>query len=183
MASISEIDAMKLIDETLSQIEDSLSRDRILQWAWSKFSSLPTPISSTSKKMETEKPKEKGRAKKSTKTKPSYSIVKDLNLKPSDKQTLAQFISEKKPSSNREKSVVFVYYLQNILEETPITSNHIYTCFKSIGSRVPSNLDNTLSWVASQRGWLNTSSMANIKVTPHGENLIEHDLPKKKKGK
>jgi len=184
MTSISEIDAMKLIDETLSKIEDSLTRDRILQWAWSKFSSLPAPINSTAEAMETRKSKKKqGKAKKSTKTKPSHSMVKDLNLKPSGKQTLAEFVREKKPSSNRGKSVVCVYYLQHILKETPITANHVFTCFKSIGWRVPSDLDNTLQWVASQRGWLDTSSMADIKVTTHGENLIEHDLPRKKKDK
>lgn len=184
MTKISEIEAIKLIDDILSQIEDSLIRDRILQWACSKFSSLPAPKISTEENKETKKPKKKkGNVRKSTKRKPSNSIVKKLNLNPSNEKTFKDFVTEKKPSTNYEKSVTCVYYLQNILKNTPITVNHVFTCFKIVEWRVPSNLRNILHWVASQKGWLDTSNTEDIKITTHGENLIDHDLPKKIKAK
>lgn len=181
MSTMSELEAMKLIDDSLSQFDDPATRDRILEWAWSKFSSQPTPTGSRKEDKKGKKTKKnKGKVKKATKPKFAISMVKDLDLNPSDKQTFADFVAEKKPSSNHEKSVSCVYYLQHILEKAPITSSHVFTCFKVMGWRLPSNLDNTLQWVASQKGWLDTRSMANIKVTTHGENLIEHDLPHKK---
>jgi hypothetical protein len=184
MTEISELDAMKQISKILSQFEDSLTRDRILQWACSKFSSFPAPIMSTEEKIETRKAKKKkGNVKKSKKRKSSNSIVKNLDLNPSNEQTFKDFITEKKPSSNIEKSIACVYYLQHILKKTPITTNHVFTCFKSIGWRVPPDLASILRWVASQKGWLDTSNTEDIKVTTQGENLIEHDLPKKIKAK
>lgn len=179
-----EIDAMKTIDDTLSQVDNADMRDRILRWAWAKYCSSPIPNSIPLPALQTQTTKKAQSSKKTpktktTKTKTSLSILKDLNLKPNGKKSFSEFTSETKPVSNHDKSIVAVYYMQHTLGITEITASHVYTCFKMAGWRMPYDLENELQWVASQKGWLNTSSMSKIHTTTHGDNYIEHDLPKK----
>lgn len=112
----------------------------------------------------------------------SYEMVKDLVLTAEgDKPSLKEFYSEKKPGSNYEHNVVFAYYLLKIIEKKPIGVNHFYTCYKEVNKKVPS-LSVSLS-ETSAKGWLDTSNMNDIKITPRGENYVEYDLPKTKKAK
>ncbi len=180
---VSELDAMKAIDEALSGITDPPTRDRILKWAWAKFSPIPpVPIdSSTETSPSINIPQKKKTSKKIAKPKSTPTLVKDLNLKPSGKKSFEEFAKEKSPSSDPEKCTVCVYYLINELNQSPLSVNHVFTCFKNIGWRVPADIESTLYWTASQKGWLDTSNMSDIKVSISGSNLIEHDLPRKGK--
>lgn len=185
MGNVSEIDALKAIDDALSEIKDADARNRVLAWAWKKFSSNPPPTANEDKNPSgiTKKSKKrvsgaKGKAK--VKTKPSLAIVKDLNLKPKGKKSLDEFAEIKKPSSHYEKCTVSAYYLKHELVLSAITESHVYTCFKHMKWRVPANLSNALAYTASRHGWLDTSNLQDIKVTTMGENQVEHDLPKKK---
>jgi len=38
MAKISEVDALKAIDEALAGLDDQQTKDRVLKWAWDKYS-------------------------------------------------------------------------------------------------------------------------------------------------
>lgn len=184
MVPITELDVMKSIDEALSGVSDPATRDRILKWAWAKFSPTPqaVPTDSDIKGSGTSRISKKKKAgKKTPRLKSSPTLVKELNLKPSGKKSFADFVKEKLPSSNAEKCVVCVYYILNELKQGPVSTNHVFTCFKIIGWRVPADLENTLAWVASQKAWLDTANMSDIKLTTHGDNLIEHDLSRKKK--
>lgn len=193
MGDVSEIDALKAIDDMLSKISDSNTKDRILDWAFKKYSSMPKPVVNDAveddennivvTKKKPKKKKAKTKAKNKTKTSTSLSIVKDLNLKPSGKKSFKDFVDEKKPSSNQQKCVVSVYYLINKLKLSNIEINHIYTCYKDAGWRTPADLANTLQYTASVKGWLDTRHSADIKLTTHGDNLIEYDLPPKKTDK
>lgn len=143
------------------------------------------------KMKETERPLSKKRGKQEVKrgkkaAKPrkaeSHEMVKDLVLTAEgDKPSLKAFYSEKKPTSNYKHNVVFAYYLLKIIEKKPIGINHFYTCYKEVNKRVPS-LSVSLS-ETSAKGWLDTSNMNDISITPRGENYVEHDLPKTKKAK
>ena len=111
----------------------------------------------------------------------SFSIVKDLNLRPKDKKPLKEFYNEKAPGTNIEANTVFVYYLEKLLGINNITVDHIYTCYKEIGLRTPGNLKQSIVDTASNRyGYLNGSDMQAIKLNVRGENLVEHDIPKTK---
>lgn len=112
----------------------------------------------------------------------SPSLVRDLNLKPKGKDSFDKLAGQKKPTSNQHKCVVAVYYLRHEIGVPSITVDHVYTCFKHMQWRVPSSLGNTLAYVASVHGWLDTSNMADIKITTIGENLVEHDLPRNAEG-
>ena len=189
MTNISEVDALKVIDDTLTKVEDKDARNRILEWAYKKFgSSLEMPTQSKEEvqkksSTKTKKTKETGKKHGKNKSPTTLSIVKDLNLKPNGKESFNDFADKKKPTSNQEKCVVAVYYLKKELVLPNISINHIYTCFKDAKWRVPADLVNTLQYIASQRGWLDTSNSTDIKLTTLGENLVEHDLPPKKKEK
>jgi hypothetical protein len=188
MGNVNEIDALKAIDDALSGLEDPDARNRVLAWAWKKFSLNPAPTDNEDKDPSeiTRKAKKfkkiisgtKGKAK--VKAKPSLAIVKDLILKPKGKKSLDEFTEGKKPSSYYEKCTVSAYYLKHELVLSAITESHVYTCFKHMKWRVPADLSNTLAYTASQYGWLDTSNLQDIKVTTKGENLVEYDLPKKK---
>jgi hypothetical protein len=143
-----------------------------------KMRGIEQPLLQRKKKQEVKKEK------KTTKVSrvEGYEMVKDLVLAAEgDKPSLKEFYSEKKPSSNYEHNVLFSYYLLKIREIKQIGINHIYTCYKEVSKRVP-KLSVSLS-ETSRKGWLDTSNMNDIKITPRGENYIEHDLPKAKKVK
>lgn len=115
-----------------------------------------------------------------TKRKESYSIVKNLDLSgKGGKKSLRDFFKEKSPSVALEKNVVFVYYLQSEAKITGITIDHIYSCYKDVSERVPRALKQSILDTSSKKGWIDTSSMADIKISTPGENLVEHDLPRK----
>ena len=151
----------------------------------SKFSTLVVPAESAEeivpKEQKVKKSKKKGK-KLSKKGKIGPSLAKDLNLRPTGKKTFEQFAQEKKPSSNQEKCLIAAYYLKHTLKRK-VDINSVYTCFKFVHWRVPANLLNTLCVLSNQKGWLNTTKLADMEITTLGENQVEHDLPVKTKGK
>lgn len=195
MPDPSEIDVLRSIDDLLSGLSDGAARDRVLRWAWGKFSSAPLPVSNNhagsepatttkrparsmrsgkaSKKATTAQPKK-------SKSRNSITLVKDLNLKPKGKKSFSSVVEEKKPNSNSEKCTLAVYYLKHEASIDPISVSHVYTCFKSEKWRIPSDFSNALAITASRHGWLDTKDMESIQLTTHGENLVEHDLPASK---
>jgi len=106
--------------------------------------------------------------------KESYSIVKNIDF--NEPQSLKTFFTSKKPRSALEKNAIFVYYLDKIAMLKSISLNHIYTCYKEVGEKMPQALKQSLADTASKKGWIDTKSMANIKITLKGESLVEHEL-------
>lgn len=106
-------------------------------------------------------------------------LIKDLDLSGTDSiKSLKDFMEEKKPVSNVQKTTAFVYYLQNLLELDEITIDHIFTCYKSMNYRIPNNLQQNLSDTSSSKyGYINRKD-GKYSMTIIGSNLIEHDLPK-----
>jgi len=186
VAKISEVDALKAVDDALSGLEDGAARERVVRWAWEKYCTKPIPHAEEDpaarlSPRKQKAPKRKAGAK-SAKGKTTLSLVKDLNLKPKGKKSFEAFASEKKPTSNQQKCTVSVYYLRHELRLSAVSAGHVLTCFKNMRWRIPANLPNTLRYTASVDGWLDTSVMGDIKVTTMGDNLVEHDLPAKAKG-
>ncbi len=110
-------------------------------------------------------------------------FVKDLDLSSKNGKSLRDFFGEKTPSSAMESNAVFVYYLQKTANVSNIDFNHVYTCYKDVGVRRPTALKQSLIDTASGKGWLNTSSLTNLKLTTSGENFVELDLPREDKEK
>jgi len=176
MKKPSEIGVMKIIDENLSQIQDSNAKNRILSWAWQKHSTEPMP-----EKFKKVKKKSKKRKVSKSKTKPKRpSIVKNLNLHPKGKQSFKEFFQEKKPKVGDQTYAVCVYYLEKILNVKGINQNHIYTCMKEVKRSIAKNLENALFVTACRYGSIDTSELSNITITVPGENLVEHKLKTEK---
>jgi hypothetical protein len=111
----------------------------------------------------------------------SYSIIKNLDLSGNkNRQSLRDFFKLKSPSTNMEKNAVFIYYLQKIALIEGITQDHVYSCYKDVSVKIPQALDQSFIDTAHHKGWIDTSTMTDLKVTTPGENFVEHDLPKKK---
>jgi hypothetical protein len=190
MPPATEIDAITTLDNILSQLHDPVMRDRVLKWAWDKFATKPLPslelsvLDMNDRRPATKKKAKKVRkAKTSSKAKLRPSIVKDLDLNPKGKKPFKDFVQEKQPATNQEKCAIAVYYLRRELGLKTVSTDHVYTCYKNVVWRIPADLYNVLLLTASRKGWIDTSNTNSISVTTQGENLVEHDLPRKAKDK
>ena len=111
--------------------------------------------------------------------KETLTIVKDINLaEQGDKSSLKDFYSGYNARSNWERNLIFVYYLETIAKITPITTNHIFTCYRHVSARVPRAFKQSLRDVASAKGWIDKSSQDDIKLTTHSMNYLEKDITK-----
>ncbi|WP_137719243.1 hypothetical protein [Methylobacillus flagellatus] len=110
------------------------------------------------------------------------SIVKDLDLsgKAKEVERLKDFHTSFTITSNLERNLVFMYYLQHKIEVSPITPDHVFTCYRDVGVKVPTALVQSLRDASNRRGWLDTANTNDLKVTTPGMNYLEHDLPKAK---
>lgn len=106
------------------------------------------------------------------------SILTDINLSPDDKESLRSITSTLSISNAQEHNTVFVYYLERILGLSGITPDHIFTCYKHLGIKPPSNLRQSLFDTRSRKGWIDTTSINDIKITAEGINKVEYDFKK-----
>jgi hypothetical protein len=111
----------------------------------------------------------------------SATWVKGLDLAPKGKQSFGEFVAEKNPKSQHDRSAASVYYLTEIAEIAPVTSNHVYTCYRDQNWDMPPDLRTSLFLTASKKGFIDTSNLEDIKIEPRGVNRIERGLPAKKK--
>jgi hypothetical protein len=107
--------------------------------------------------------------------------VKDLNLAPGGKKSLKMFVEEKQPKTNHDRSLVSLFYLVEVAKVKPIAVDHIHTCYLDMNWRLPAQFTNSLAVTASKKGYFDTSSGEDIKLTPSGLNRVNHDLPSKPK--
>jgi hypothetical protein len=107
-------------------------------------------------------------------------IDRELNLRPTGKQSFSEFIAQKQPRSNQDKFAVVVYYLEQVLELPAISASQVRTVFRlTEGWREPADVDAALPVTAVRKATIDTSDMENIKTTAQGRNFVEHDLPAK----
>ena len=119
---------------------------------------------------------------KKTKTKATskgtLSLVNTLNLNPSNEKSLKDFFSQFLSKTFFEKNLLFIYYLERLLHVDGIGINHIYTCYKNAGEKVPGNLYQSLVDTKNQKGWIESKEINNLRITIAGENYVEHDFKK-----
>lgn len=115
--------------------------------------------------------------KQSSYKRPAMLLVKELNLRPEGKLSWRDFHEQKQPVTQEHTITVAVYYLKCILEIDKLTPQHVFTCFKDANIRTPKHLPQAIRDISKRKGWFDTSERGNIKITNHGENFVEHDLP------
>lgn len=87
----------------------------------------------------------------------------------------------KSPSSNMERNLVFVYYLKQISQIPQITMDHVYTCYRRLGIKLPKALDQSLRDTATDTRWITLTTLDSIELTNAGINKVEHELTNKKR--
>lgn len=136
-------------------------------------------IESPKQNLEEGKEAKKVSAPKKVKSQNSKSPVflPDFDFRPAGKESLKDFIAKFELSSNMEKNLAFTYYLQNILDVPDISVNHIFSCYRHLGYKIPL-LPQTLFDTKARKGWIDTANINNIKITREGINFLEHELIK-----
>ncbi|MGO4316339.1 hypothetical protein [Agrobacterium sp. MCAB5] len=116
--------------------------------------------------------------KKSNSLRADWTLNKDLDLHPPGKISFEDFAAEKQPKSNEDKYAVVVYYLEEILEFSPITRNEVGTVFRRMsGWQESANVGSGLRVTQSRKSTVNCTELDDIKITPAGRNFVEHKLP------
>lgn len=116
------------------------------------------------------------------------SPVADLNFVPRDKPALKAFFGEKAPATDMEQVLVLGYYLKHTLDVATFGPGHILAGFKHVNKPIPVDLRQTMRnmkpMVGSKqgKGWLNFTDVEAARLTTEGENVVEHELPRKGNG-
>lgn len=179
---MSEGEAIKAIEDALDPLQAD-ERSRVLAWVHLKYGGVPIPAAAPAATPAA--PMAAPAATKAKATKKAKTIIamdKTLNLIPAGKQSAMDFAAEKAPTNVKEKGVVAVYYLRDIIGMEKVTAQAVFTFFKTVMWPVPADLKNVLQQ-AGTMGWLDTADSEDIKLTSSGENLVEHSLSAKGKAK
>ena len=105
-------------------------------------------------------------------------VLKELSLRPPGGTPFVEFAREKQPKTHPQKHAVIVLWLRDETGlNSGITVDHVNTCYVEAGWSRPNDLSNTLVVTAARKGWLDTSDMSNIEITPRGEDEVSHNLP------
>lgn len=107
-------------------------------------------------------------------------MVKDLDLKPQGKSSLLELYRSFKKLTRNEKFLLYVIYLQDHIGVTNITADHIYTCMKEVGDKVPATLKQILSNSKNKTGWFQIQN-GKISYTQRGKTHYKEELRKKLK--
>lgn len=111
----------------------------------------------------------------------SLTIVSDLDLVPQDKQPLRDFLAEKKPTTAEEHVLAFVQYMSETLGLATITTNHVFSCFKPMGRKIPADLPQTIRNIVKKKGWLKMDGES-IRVSTTGSNYVLHEMGRTPQG-
>jgi hypothetical protein len=107
----------------------------------------------------------------------AVSADRSIDFRPSGKPSLREFVADKRPTSNPQRNVVAVYYLEQVLSLPSVSAGQVLAVYKECGWREPGSILNSLRVTASTKNWLDTSDSAAIRTTPSGRGVVEHDMP------
>ena len=94
--------------------------------------------------------------------------------------SLKDFFKQKSPKSNQEIITLFAYYLDKYCGIPDMEFGHAMSCYNEVGVKKPTNLLSLCNNVRNRGGWLEAGSQPyTFKINISGQNLIDHDLPRK----
>ena len=80
--------------------------------------------------------------------------------------------------SNFERNLIFTYYLKQVIGVDKVNLDHIFTCYRNVGQKIPKALEQSMRDTAKDRGWVDIDDLESIDVPVGGINHIEHDMAK-----
>lgn len=118
----------------------------------------------------------KGNQKKTIKAK-TPQLIKDLDLKEnSSRKGLKNFIDELAPKSDIHTTTAIIYYLQQIYGYQNINIDVIFTCWRELGVKLPTNLTGNLQHICGSRYGFAHVENGIYTISTRGINLVEHTL-------
>lgn len=107
--------------------------------------------------------------------------TKEISTKETGFGTLKQFYDGKLPSGHHENVAVFAYYLKGTEGKDEFSKDDINSCYTKAMARKPKNINASISDAANKYQLVEKGSSKGFwRLTTHGENLVVHDLPRKK---
>lgn len=131
-------------------------------------------------KKEASKTNNLGSKKAKSKASRGQTYLTDFDFNPSNQKSLKDYFNEFVSKTNYDRNLIFVYYLQEILSVSNISTDHIYSCYRNLGLKIPS-FPQTLIDTNVHKGWITTSDTNDIKITRTGMNYILHEMQKNDK--
>lgn len=116
------------------------------------------------------------KGKSATSKEPQY--LTNFDFRPNGKESLKEFFGKYDTKSNLEYNLIFIYYLQEVVGETNINVDMVYSCYRHLNLKVPV-FPQTLRDTRSRKGWIDTADSDNLKITREGRNFMEHEISKK----
>jgi hypothetical protein len=116
------------------------------------------------------------RTQKTKLTKPT--VISDLNLWPSDKQSLKDFMGQYAKHNAGEHSLLIIYYLKEMLQIETVTANHVYTCMHELDDKLPTDTRKFLNTHMIRYKWIEPSGSDNYVITVRGLNQIRLGMKK-----
>lgn len=115
------------------------------------------------------------------KTSKNATIIKDLDLSNrANKMSLREFYNKSNPRNDKERNLVFVYYVIKYAGVSKVTPDHIFSCYKDLEIRAPENIRQSIANTAYQ-GLIDASDLEAITTSVRGDNLLELTLLKNSK--
>lgn len=186
-----ELSAMLNCTKSLEEL-DKGAKKRVINYLISRFD-LDVELKNDESKEEAKsvaKGAEKGikkKTKQSARIAPknlqSFKLLNDLNLYPTDKENLKDFYGKYLSKTFFENNLLYVFYLEKTLKISEISVDHVYTCYKKTGQKVPGNLYQSLADTRKLKGWIDTKNMNDLKVSIQGENYVDHEMVHKEPSK
>lgn len=140
---------------------------------------------SRNKKPVQEPGNEAGQPKKASKksgSKDSWEIDRNLDLTAnSTAPSFKDFVADKQPKNEGEFWAVSAYYLQKLRGISPVTLNHVYTCYAEVKRKPPTAFKQALINTKNRHGWIEPDEQGNVHIPHRGVVYVEHDLPASEK--
>lgn len=140
----------------------------------SRTTSSPTKVKTkTSSNNSNELTEEKNiiKPKKSTSVK-NPKRLPNINFEPEGKESLKSLFEKYNFKNDKEKNLFFTYYLDEILNISDITFDHIYSSYDVLNLRISENLPQTIRNTASKTGWIEINN-SKISISTKGRNQIK----------
>jgi hypothetical protein len=102
----------------------------------------------------------------------SPKILADLDLSKAD-VSLKDFCTEKNPTTDTQKYLVIAAWLKEQLKLQEVTTDHIHTCYRTMGWHTPKNALKPLQNMKDKNGWFSKgSATATYAINHVGENEV-----------
>lgn len=124
--------------------------------------------------------KKESNGKKTKSSTSKFEVLKDLNLRPTDRISLLDYVEQFNFSSNPDRIIIIINYLKEILKIDKVSIDHIYTAFFILKCRIPASFYQVVVKTKGRNNLIDFDKLDNIKLSAQGLNRVRLDIVKKK---